>query len=183
MWAAIVTDGSDGTSMKSGFFERRLIAPIMALLTQGITPEKIALSLAFGIGLGIFPVLGSTTVLCAAAAWIFQLNLPAIQLVNYLIYPLQLFLLVPFIRMGEKLFRVGPMQLSLTQIMAMVRSDPSHAISALWLVELHAIWAWLLISSPAIFLIYFPLSRALRHVAASARPLPNSAEPVRISQA
>jgi hypothetical protein len=31
-------------------------APILQLLTQGITPEKIALSLAFGIMLGVFPV-------------------------------------------------------------------------------------------------------------------------------
>ncbi len=175
--------GGERSIMKRGFLHRRLVVPIAALLTQGITPEKIALSLAFGIGLGIFPVLGSTTVLCAAAAWIFQLNLPAIQLVNYLIYPMQLFLLVPFIRMGEKLFRVEPMQLSLAQIMAMVRSDPSHAISTLWLVELHAISAWLLIGSPAIFLIYFLLSRALRQVAASVRLDPNNAEPVQISQA
>ena len=69
--------------MKRGFFHRRVVAPIVALLTQGITPEKIALSLAFGIVLGIFPVLGSTTVLCAAAALVFGLNLPAIQLVNW----------------------------------------------------------------------------------------------------
>ncbi len=159
-------DSSDETRMKSGFFQRRLIAPIMALLTQGITPEKIALSLAFGIVLGIFPVLGSTTVLCAAAALIFQLNLPAIQFVNYLTYPVQLFLLVPFIRMGEKLFRVAPLELSLTQILAMVHADLPHAISTLWLAEVHAMSAWLLIGAPAICLVYFLLSWTLRRVAA-----------------
>ena len=115
--------------MKLEFFHCRVVAPIVALLTQGITPEKIALSLAFGIVLGIFPVLGSTTVLCAAAALVFQLNLPAIQLVNYLIYPVQLFLLVPFIRMGEKLFRVAPLPLSLAQILTMVRTDLPHAVA------------------------------------------------------
>jgi hypothetical protein len=67
--AGIVMDGGgDAGVMKRGFFHRRVVAPIVALLTQGITPEKIALSLAFGIVLGIFPVLGSTTVLCAVAA-------------------------------------------------------------------------------------------------------------------
>ena len=162
--------GGEASIMKCAFFHRRVVAPIAALLTQGITPEKIALSLAFGIVLGIFPVLGSTTILCAAAALIFQLNLPAIQFVNYWIYPVQLFLLVPFIRMGEKLFRVAPRHLSLTQILAMVRADPAHAISTLWVAELHAISAWLLIGLPAIFLIYFLLSRALRPVAASSGP-------------
>lgn len=152
---------------RNGFLYRRIGAPILALLTQGITPEKIALSLAFGIVLGIFPVLGSTTVLCAAAALIFQLNLPAIQLVNYLIYPVQLFLLVPFIRMGEKLFHAPPMQLSLTQILALVRADVRKAIGTLWRTEVHAMSAWLLIGLPAILLIYFLLSRVLREVAAS----------------
>jgi hypothetical protein len=159
--------GGEAGIMKHGFFHRRVVAPIVTLLTQGITPEKIALSLAFGIVLGIFPVLGSTTILCAVAALIFQLNLPAIQLVNYLIYPLQLFMLVPFIRMGEKLFRVAPLPLSLTQILAMVRADLPHAISRLWLAEVHAILAWLLSGPPAIFLLYIVLSRALRQVASS----------------
>lgn len=167
--------GEDGI-MKHGFFYRRVVAPIVALLTQGITPEKIALSLAFGIVLGIFPVLGSTTVLCAVAALIFRLNLPAIQLVNYLIYPLQLFLLVPFIRMGEKLFRVAPLQLSITQVLAMVRADLPRAISTLWLAEVRAMSAWLLIGSPAIFLFYFLLSRVLRQVAVSSGPHSNTAE-------
>jgi uncharacterized protein (DUF2062 family) len=166
--------GNQDSFMKRGFFHRQVVAPIVVLLTQGITPEKIALSLAFGIVLGVFPVLGSTTVLCAVAALIFQLNLPALQLVNYLIYPMQLFLLVPFIRMGERVFRAPPVELSLTQILAMVRADLPHAISALWLAEVHAMSAWLLIGSPAIFLIYFLLSRTLRQAAAGLHG--NSAE-------
>lgn len=169
--------------MKCVFFHRRVVAPIVVLLTQGITPEKIALSLAFGIVLGIFPVLGSTTVLCAVAALIFHLNLPAIQLVNYLIYPVQLFLLVPFIRMGEKLFRVAPLPLSLAQILTMVRTDLSHAVATLWRTEVHAISAWLLIGPVAISLLYFLLSRALRRVATSSGVRPNTAESALISQA
>ena len=153
--------------MKRGFFHRRVVAPILALLTQGVTPEKIALSLAFGIALGIFPVLGSTTVVCAAAALVFGLNLPAIQLVNWLIYPMQLFLLVPFIRMGEKLFRVASLQFSLAQILTMVRADLPHAVSTLWRAEVHAICGWSLTGPPAIFLLYILLFRVLRQVASS----------------
>ncbi len=153
--------------MNRGVLHRRVVAPITALLTQGVTPEKIALSLAFGIVLGVFPVLGSTTVLCAAAALIFGLNLPAIQLVNYLIYPLQLFLLIPFIRIGEKLLGATPLQFSLAQILTMVRADLRHAVSTLWLADVHAIFAWLLIGPPAIFVLYVPLCRILRQVISS----------------
>lgn len=162
--------------MKRGFVYRRVVGPIVALLTQGITPEKVALSLAFGIVLGIFPVLGSTTILCAAAALIFRLNLPAIQLVNYLIYPLQLFFLLPFIRLGELLFRDAPLQLSLAQMLAMARADLPHAVATLWLAGVHAMSAWLLIGPPAILLLYFLLSRALRQVAASSGLRSNTAE-------
>ena len=168
--------GGRASIMKNGIVHRRLAAPILRLLVQGITPEKIALSLAFGIVLGVCPVLGSTTVLCAVAALIFQLNLPAIQLVNYLIYPLQLFFLVPFMRMGEKIFRVAPLHLSLQQILTTMRSDLPHAVATFWLAELHAIAAWLLIGLPAIIPIYFVLFTALSRVTASLGPRGNTAE-------
>ncbi len=73
--------------MSEGFSSRRLVRPIFDLLRQGVTPEKIALSVALGVTLGVFPVLGSTTAVCALAAFAWQLNLPAIETVNYFIYP------------------------------------------------------------------------------------------------
>lgn len=148
-------------------FYRRVVDPILGLMTQGITPEKIALSLAFGIVLGVFPMLGSTTILCAVAALIFRLNLPAIQLVNYLLYPLQFLLLIPFLRLGEKLFHAAPFELSVAEMLAMAHADLRHAIATLWLAGLHAMSAWLLIGPPAIWLLYFLLLRALRKIASS----------------
>ena len=153
--------------MKDGFLYRRLIAPILTLLTQGVTPEKIALSLAVGLVLGVFPVLGSTTFLCTAAAIIFRLNLPAVQLFNYLVYPLQLLFVVPFIRMGEKLFGAMPLKLSLAQMLALAHADLRHSIAVLWLAGLHAVAAWMLIGPPFMFLLYVLLARALRHLAST----------------
>ena len=150
-----------------GFLYRRTVAPVVALLTQGITPEKIALSLSVGLVLGVFPVLGSTTFLCTVAAVIFRLNLPAIQLVNYLVYPLQLLFVVPFIRMGEILFHASPLKLSLSQMLALARADLLHAISVLWLAGLHAASAWILIGPPIIFVLYLVLARSLRRLAAA----------------
>src|SRR5437868_2134446 len=89
----------------ASFWQRRVVALILAQLRQGITPEKIALTIALGTALGIFPILGSSTVLCAITAIRLRLNQPIIQLVNYLVYPLQLVLLLPFYRSGESLFR------------------------------------------------------------------------------
>src|SRR5450755_1242231 len=123
--------------MISTFFHRRIVQPILDLLRQGITPEKIALSVALALVLGVFPALGWTTLLCLIVALRLRLNVPAMQLVNYLAYPLQLMLLVPFIRAGEWLFRAPKLGLSLPQIMAMVKADVWHAITALWAATMH----------------------------------------------
>ena len=82
--------------MVRGLVYKRTVAPVIALLKQGISPEKISLGMACGIVLGVFSVLGATTILCGLAAVMFRLNLPATQLVNYMVCPLQLVLLVPY---------------------------------------------------------------------------------------
>ena len=141
--------------MRTGFLRRRIVIPILDLLRQGITPEKIALSIALGITLGVTPVLGSTSILCFLAAVVFRLNVPAIQLVNYFVYPLQIALLIPFIRMGEWIFAARPAGISLAQIVNLIRTDVWRAIAILWTATMHALVAWLAIGSLASLVIYF----------------------------
>ena len=118
--------------MEEGYFKRRLVRPILDLLRQGVTPEKIALSVALGSALGVFPALGWSTTLCAIAAIVLRLNLPAIQLVNYFVYPAQIALLVPFFRWGEKLFRAPHFPISVPQIYALFHAGAWIAIKLLW---------------------------------------------------
>lgn len=66
----------------------------------GLSPETIALIFVLGLVLGVFPIFGLPTLLCAAAAIVFRLNLPAIQLVNQISAPLQYALLLPLGRAG-----------------------------------------------------------------------------------
>ena len=70
-------------------------------LSQGITPLRLALTLALGFAIGCIPVIGIPTVLCAGLALALRLNLPAIQAANYAAMPLQLALIVPFVRLGR----------------------------------------------------------------------------------
>jgi uncharacterized protein (DUF2062 family) len=136
------------------FLHRHLVQPIVALLTQGVSPQKIALSLAVGLVVGIFPVLGTTTALCALAAVALKLNLPAVQLVNYVAYPLQFACLLPFIRSGEFLFRAKPINLSMPQMLEMAKADIAHAISILWVTALHAAAVWILVAPLLVFFLY-----------------------------
>src|SRR5260370_40261164 len=124
------------------YFKRWLVRPILDLLRQGVTPEKIALSVALGAALGVFPAVGWTTALCALAAMILRLNLPAIQIVNYLVYPAQIALLVPFFRAGDKLFGAPHLPVSVPQIYALVHASACNAATLLWTTTWHAIVVW-----------------------------------------
>jgi uncharacterized protein (DUF2062 family) len=150
--------------MKRAWLYRKIVLPIIALLRQGITPEKIALSIALGATIGVFPVLGSTTLLCAAAALILRLNLPAIQLVNYLMYPLQLILFVPFLDAGSRIMRTVPIALSTKQVFGMIESDPWRLIKILWSATLGAMTIWVVLSPLVIGIIYVVLAPLLRRL-------------------
>jgi len=128
--------------MKDPLWRRKVVQPLLAL------------TIALGITLGVTPVLGSTALLCTLAAVAFRLNLAAIQLVNWLVYPLQIALLVPFLRIGAWMFRNQPSELSVARILAFIRTNVFQAITTLWTVTIHAVAAWLLLGSIATWLLY-----------------------------
>jgi len=143
---------------------RRLIHPFVVLLKQGMSPEKIALTIALGISLGVIPVIGSTTMLCTLAAVALRLNLPAIMLVNGVVYPMQLALLVPFLRAGAWLFRVDGPKLTITQIFKLIRADVWHATLTLFSATMHALVVWLIAGCLAASLVYLTVVTLLRRL-------------------
>jgi uncharacterized protein (DUF2062 family) len=149
--------------VKEGFLKQRLVRPILDLLRKGVTPEKIALSLALGAALGIFPLLGCSTFLCTVAAVVLGLNLPAIQLMNYFMYPVQIALLLPFFRLGERLFGSAHLPLSPSQVSSMIHANFWAAIKLLWTTIWHAIVVWGLVSPLFVALTYVILVPVLRH--------------------
>jgi uncharacterized protein (DUF2062 family) len=153
--------------VRHSFFRRKIVKPLADLMRQGVTPEKIAISISLGVALGVFPVLGTTTVLCVLAAVALGLNLPAIQLVNYLVYPLQLALLVPFMQLGGWLFGSGPTGLSLAEVASLVRTDLRQVIVILWSSTLHAIGAWLILAPPLVLVLNRVLCGVLRRISIS----------------
>ncbi len=121
---------------------RKLLDPILGHLTEGVSPEKLALAIALGLVLGTFPVLGVTTVLCAAAGVALRLNQPAIQAANYAAYPLQFALLVPFFHAGARVFGAEPPALGLADLRAAVARDALGALASYAEANLRAIAVW-----------------------------------------
>jgi uncharacterized protein (DUF2062 family) len=140
----------------------KILNLIQKLLQEGMSVKKISLSIALGIALGIFPVLGTTTILCAIAAFVFRLNLPAIQVVNYVVYPLQLILLAPFYGAGSWLFQGRSLPLIQENVIDLLKNDFWGNMVNLWDLTLYAAFAWLIISPFLILLLYGLLKPAVR---------------------
>ena len=149
----------------AALWRQRVLAPIVAQLRQGITPEKIALTLALGIVCGVFPILGATTVLCGLAALLLRLNQPLIQLVNYLLTPLHVALLLPFYRAGEHLFGTQPVPIfSIAELVQRFEAGPARFVVDYGLVGVYGIVVWLLLAAPLAALLYLLLRPLLRRL-------------------
>ncbi|MEQ1581395.1 MAG: DUF2062 domain-containing protein [Steroidobacteraceae bacterium] len=142
--------------------DKYLLAPVRALLTQGLSPRLLALSLAVGLVVGIFPVLGTTTVLCTLVAAAFRLNLVAVHTVHFLMTPVQLLLIIPFVRVGEWVLGKTPQPLSISGGLGLIAQGALKAIAVLWDAILHAMLGWVLLG-PALFVVaYVILAQVLK---------------------
>jgi uncharacterized protein (DUF2062 family) len=137
---------------------------LLAFLITGISPERLALCISLGIALGLVPALGTTTLLCMLAAFIFRLNLAAIQLVNFAVYPLQIVLLVPFMQAGARLFGNEPIPLSFEQIREMLNNDLWATVTGLWVTTLRGIAVWILIAPFVVGFVYVVIKPLLRRM-------------------
>jgi hypothetical protein len=121
----------------------------MVPFMRDLPAEKVALLLAVGLMLGIFPVYGCPTILCALASLVLRVNLPVLLVVNQLSWPLQLSLLLPFARLGSRI--IAPWGGFATSIGGRL------AVAAL-----EAVAGWACVCIPLGFLLYVALAHLLR---------------------
>ena len=162
-----VASWARGERVTGGLVQRTVTGPVMSLLRQGITPEKMALCLALGAGIGLFPILGTTTLICAVVALTLRLNLIAIQFANYVVYPLQLLMIIPFLRLGEWLAGAPPFPLSVTEIVDRFHAGVWNGVSTLATALVHAILGWVVVVPAMVVLLWFALRPMLRRMASA----------------
>jgi hypothetical protein len=137
-------------------------------LRQGMSPRRLALTLAIGFAVGCIPVVGLPTALCGVIALAFRLNQPAIQAANYLAMPFQVALFVPLLRLGAKLFPfTGRHGLDLPALMRspmqFLTHSPRMALQIGGMAG-QALFAWFLLAVPLVVLLTPALTAILRRV-------------------
>ena len=123
-------------------------------LMMGVTPEKLAQSLVGGILIGMFPLLGACTLLAALAAFTFKLNHVAIQMANYLMYPVQIIMIPIYVKIVSLVFDVGDVPIRPDLILKQFGAGPLQFIKQYSLIGLYAIVLWCFLSAALYFILY-----------------------------
>lgn len=152
---------------REGWWRRKLLAPVVAQLTQGISVERVSWTVSLGMVLGVFPIMGSTSLICIVAAWAFGLNQGLLHLFKALVYPAHLALILVFIHLGERLYGVPLISFSIPQLLGKFKDDPLQFGREFGMAAWHGVSAWLLIAPFAAILIKLVAQPILRRIARS----------------
>lgn len=131
-----------------------MIDPIVAIATQGITPEKIAVTLAVGSAVAVFPILGTTTLLCILVGILLRLNQPIILLVNGIMTPLHVAVIYACLRLGAWLFGDSDVHVGLRGMNHMFWEEPRLFWTMFGTAVIHAVVAWAIVAPFWITLAY-----------------------------
>lgn len=144
------------------WWQRRVVAPLVSQLKQGLTPSRLALGLAVGGVIAVNPFLGTTTVGCLVAGVVLRLNQPVLQIANIVGAPFQLALMLPWVRAGEWLYRAAPVSFNPAVLADDFSAGPRLFFERFGATAFHAGSAWLLAAPLLGAVLYFVLEPVLR---------------------
>jgi len=146
---------------------RAMRSKVEEWLRQGVSPQRLALTLALGFAIGCLPMIGIPTALCMLVALGLRLNVPAIQAANYAAMPLQVALIFPFVRLGGWMFA----SFNHGSVSPALKASSSHA-NFIWAsggLAGQVLGAWFVTAIPMVLVMTVVLTALLRRVPALAK--------------
>jgi uncharacterized protein (DUF2062 family) len=131
---------------KRSVFYRWVVRPVVVQLTQGTSPGKIAQAIAWGVTLGIFPIIGSTTLLSLMVGVPMKFNQPILHAFKWLATPLQLALVLGFYRAGEWLFQAPHVSIHIPSMIERFFAEPGPFFRDYGMTALYGIAVWCLVA-------------------------------------
>ncbi len=154
----------------SSFWARRVVAPLRAQITQGTTPDQLAVTLAVGTACSLIPFLGFTSLLNLGVGLALRMNQPVLQILNQVLGPLQVLLIPAYLRLGESMWGAPPLPFSVSLLVeAFQQRTPVEFLALFGRAGLHAFTAWVVTAPLLAAVLYLSLRPVLRALA-SRRP-------------
>jgi hypothetical protein len=117
------------------------------------SPVRAGWTVALGFGLGTFPLLGVTTFMCAIVAKLARLKQGPIQLGNYAALPFQIILIIPFLRLGERLLGAERFTFDMGALMRSMPNVPEDVQRAVVYAQWHMIVGWAIVAPIAVLIV------------------------------
>ena len=127
-----------------------------AQLSQGLSLHDSRIAISMALTIGIFPIMGLSTPINFICCHFFKLNQPIVQSLSWVVGPIKIVLILPFIRLGEWLFQAPPFKLSLQEFTRRFFDDAAATTYEFIWTFAHAISAWCLFA-PIIYALLFCL--------------------------
>jgi uncharacterized protein (DUF2062 family) len=137
-----------------------VLRPLLRALRGGVTPRRLAWSLALGMVVGVNPSVGLTTVLVVLVAWAFGLSKLASLIGTHVVTPLHLLLFIPFIELGVHLFHTRQLPMDRKQLQHLSH-HPLQLVHEIWHWEWHALIVWAIFAAITMPLLAVYLRRML----------------------
>jgi uncharacterized protein (DUF2062 family) len=136
-----------------------------------VSADQIAATLAIGTACSLFPFLGLTTLLNLGVGLVLRMNQPILQTLNQLLGPVQLVLILGYVRIGEWIWGARGGHFTIGEMLRVFREASFlEFLQQFGWAGVHALTAWLVTSPLLIAAIYYPLRPTLRQAARRLRP-------------
>lgn len=127
---------------------------ITALFMQGLTPKELSQSIIVSGLIAIIPVLGVSTFMITTVSLKWKLNLPVMIALSYLMWPVQILMIIPFIRIGEFIFSVSPNHYTVEEIISSFQNSFFQTLSRLSFELLCGLGGWFFTAVPVAVGVY-----------------------------
>ncbi|HSD07561.1 DUF2062 domain-containing protein [Flavobacterium sp.] len=125
-----------------------------ALFKQGLSPIQLSESIIVSGLFSIIPILGVSTFILTTLSIKRKLNLPIMIAISYVMWPIQVLLIIPFIRIGEFIFSVPSTPHTVEEIISSFQNSFFQTLSHLSFELLCGLGGWFFTAIPVSFGIY-----------------------------
>jgi hypothetical protein len=132
---------------------RRMLRSSGKFTSEGSSVSKRAWTLSLGLVLGMFPLMGVTTLACVLIAGMLRLKQASIQLGNYAALPFQIVLLIPFLRLGEHITGATRFVFDPSALLKGFPNIPDSTMRAVVMAQWHMIEGWAVTAPLALVLV------------------------------
>ena len=164
--ADTLTMAATPAAKKRGFWQRRLLDPLMGFLAQGVTPRELSRAISLAVLCGLFPFLGATTLLTLGVGFALRLNQPVMLTINYLLSGMQLLMIPVYVQLGAMILGANADNFSVSLMLEALREGSlMDFLRQFGMAGWYAFVAWLLSAPLVIAIVFITVSPLMNRLA------------------